>query len=171
MTFLGTFWKPQNLEIQVHIFEHQVQVFENLKKTSRILCPKSNVPGLQIEYPRAKIRVFWSQIRVVHVRFSKKNAERARFETSEIEGVGIGPNGLESVQRAPKRLGFEVSRASLPIRPRRPPSFCFLHTPVWGDFLLRVGERGRAGLFQIILFKGHFASRDACWCCNSYLDL
>ena len=34
MMFPGHFWKPQNLEIQI-------QIFENLKKTSRILGPKS----------------------------------------------------------------------------------------------------------------------------------
>ena len=57
---------------------------------------------------RSRIWFFWSQILVFQVRISKKSAERARFETSKNQSLGIDPNRLESVQRPPKRLGFDV---------------------------------------------------------------
>ena len=119
MTFPVTFWKPQNPGIQVQIFEY-------LKKTLRILDPKSSSSDPNFGF-------LWFQIRVFQVRFSKKSAERAWFETSKIRSLGIDPNRLESLQTARKRLGFEVSRASRPIRPQNLWQAFSAHTGIKSD--------------------------------------
>ena len=97
MTFPGTFWKVQNLEIQVQIFENQVQMFEyqvhnfeHLKETSRNIGSnrmsqvwKSNFLGPEIENPRSGNRYYQSRFSCFSDPISETNAQRARFKTSK----------------------------------------------------------------------------------------
>ena len=75
MTFPGTFWKPENPEIQVQIFEY-------LKKTSKILGPKSNFSDPKFGFSDTRFGFFRSEFRKKVLR--EPGSTRRKVDVSEM---------------------------------------------------------------------------------------
>ena len=110
-------WKLQYVQRKMLVFVH----FETLELNFPNMAFLGTFWKAQNREQIMKFNQHRSEFQTAWIGFSKESADRAWFETSENHSFGIDPNRLESVQTAKKRLEFEVSRASRPIRPQNSP--------------------------------------------------